>query len=269
LVHRRRSSNESNSSHGKVPYTNARLRSIATLRLQEETVSRTGLLIAALAIAISAPAAPIDCTAGTLADYLALPLEGCRVGTADFTEFTLGELSAGSQVISPASISVTPVFDLLRPGLLFGYHTTATGPDILQSVIEFLVTSPDPPHFTFGTLQIAGSSADGGGVALVTSDLCLAGFFVGGVCSASSEFLTTTDAGFFSQTFDRRDFASQSSIAVRHDMVLDGAFDGVASLGTAELRIGEVAAIPEPATVSTVFAAILGVIAAVRRRRQR
>ncbi|MEX2262706.1 MAG: PEP-CTERM sorting domain-containing protein [Bryobacteraceae bacterium] len=215
----------------------------------------------------AALAVPIDCLPGTLADYIALPADGCQLGPAVFSDFVNPGVLPGSTEISPGSIGVNPLFDPLQPGLLFTYGADAAGPTVLQSVVEFLVSSPSPPGFVFASLEITGNSVTDPGLALATSELCFTGF-IGGICTGSSQVLAAFDIGFDSSTFDSRGLAPLSALAVRHDVVVDGGLSGSASLATAELRFGRLNAVPEPATAALVFATLVATIVSTRRRRR-
>jgi hypothetical protein len=221
------------------------------------------LVILAVAISAALIAAPMDCTPGSLADYLLLPADGCRIGPAVVSDFFNAGVLPGSTELSPALISVTPLAGGSAPGFRFAYGAAAGPGEVFQSVVQFLVSMP---LTGFGTLQMGNSAVTTGGAAAVTSEFCFGTFIGDGLCDSSTEVLGVFDIGDDSDKFDRRGFPPTAAFAVRLDAVADGGLNSSASLEAAELRFGQV---PEPSTATTVCIALAAAGALRYRRRAR
>jgi hypothetical protein len=212
---------------------------------------RSVLLLLCLVGTMSA--VPMDCTTGSLADYLALPMEGCNIGGKTFLEFMNPGVLSGAVELSPGVVTVTPLFDLDREGLLFTYDAAAASGMALQSIVMFRVQS-NTNGIGAGALRLSGSSAVPDGVAVVSSDLCPDGF-TAGLCDGPSTTLITVDDGVAPFLFDSGQFPAVFSLDVRHDAVIDGGLGGAAALGSAELRFTTV---PEPASAAIVLIGLIG-----------
>jgi hypothetical protein len=217
------------------------------------------LIALCLATLVTAFGVPMDCVSGSLADYISLPEEGCRIGQTVFSQFLDPGPLPGSEPIDPASVLIDPVMDPISLGLLFTYNATAGPGMVRQSVVEFFISSP--AEFQYATLQMTGNDVDIGSVVVVTSEIC--DFIFLGGCEGTPEVLGVFDDGINTAAADIRSLSARRIFAVRHDMVLDATFGTSAAIGSAELRF----AVPEPATGAVVFAALTAAFVVRLRRR--
>src|SRR5262245_50215155 len=82
--------------------------------------------------------APVACSPGTLSDYFALS-DGCAAGGFLFQNFAqLTTQPAGSTLIAPDTIQVTPV----ASGLAFGVDVTADTGELLEILFGYDVVNP-------------------------------------------------------------------------------------------------------------------------------
>jgi hypothetical protein len=209
------------------------------------------LLVGAFILSIPAAgaAAPL-CVADTLANYIALGITGCDIGTATVGDFSSAPSLAGGLEISSADIRVLPT-DLGSGFKLDFALTQAAGPGDLFGV--FLGYSVLGPSFNLAGLRLDGSAAgaavdplDTGGVVTVIEDLCTPGDpFCPPVTLAS--LLAIHDAvGAF--PVDTALFGPLSFFDVFVDLAIDGGTGGTASLnGRVTNQFNN--AVPEPSVI--------------------
>jgi hypothetical protein len=132
-------------------------------------------LLAAAALALSSGALAAPCATGTFADYIALG--SCEIASTTFSGFGLGPLlPAGAVEIAPASIGVVPVVSPTNPGFQFVLTTAATDSDLFSVLLQFQVAAGAGLSL-IGVHQTFAGAADGNGVAILVTDLCLDGTF--------------------------------------------------------------------------------------------
>jgi hypothetical protein len=214
--------------------------------------------------ALPGAAAPA-CLPGSLSDYLALTTEGCMLGTRTVSDFELGELTAGSELIPASSILVTPSVMGLRESLLFTSGATAPAGSILESVSLFRVQTPTSVPQR-ATLTLAGAQATPDAVVLAIADLCFSGEFTGGTCTGMTQSLLAVVTDSTNVAALSLLFGPVAQFQARLDAVLDAGLGGTATLTSAELRFETV---PEPSTVSSITAGILAVLVYRRVRQNR
>jgi hypothetical protein len=219
------------------------------------------LVMSVALAAATGQAAPADCVQGTLADYFALPIEGCSLAGPVVSDFLNPGVLPGSSEIDPTTVMVTPLFGGVDgPGLLFSYGATASVGQVLESVAEFVLTFSAEAQGR-ASLRSQGTSVSDGGAVVVTSEFCLGSLFAG-VCDGVVVPLGVFDVGLDAQTFDQRELAAAAVYSVRHDAVIDGTF-GPAALESVELRFSQ---IPEPSTAATCLMSVAGLAVALGRR---
>ena len=128
-------------------------------------------------------ASSVSCTAGTMANYLALS-SGCMVGNLLFSNFSLTE-SGNAQLPTASSIGVD-VVNQNGSGLQFnGPFATSMG-QAMDVGILFTVTA-STPVITGDTLSMAGFGTQGTGNVAVAESLCAGGTYSANlVCSAGN-----------------------------------------------------------------------------------
>ena len=196
-----------------------------------------------LGASIASPAA-LDCVPDTLAGYVTLGSDGCRLGSYVASEFDLIQLTAGSDPLPPEMIFVNPVEGPLGTGFRFTVDATAGPAQVFESLFGFLIAVDTGGPIGAASLDAAGASAAGDGVTLAIADLCSAEI-PEPACSNSIGSLTTFALKGAAQSMDHLAFPGVIQIGVRQDIVLDGGFAGAASLGSLILEFQQV---PEPAT---------------------
>ena len=175
-------------------------------------------------------AAPI-CSSGPLSNYLNLGADGCMLGTSIVSNFTIFPGSTGATAISPATVSVVPTNSGSAPRLTFTTTASAGANQLFQMVLGYRITGST---FTSDTMMVSGTTTTGGGSTTAIQNYCLGGSFVPnppnfpGTCSGSTNgTLLILNSGS-----DSVAFAPVSSIALIHDLTLDGGQNGSASGAT-------------------------------------
>lgn len=221
-------------------------------------------LLAALALPWASPALAAPCAPGTLTAYVALGAGGCTLGPASFGDFSDLGAPFGATPISPDAVQVIPLApDPSSAQLVFQVNAAASAQQLLEILIGYSVTAP---LLKRAQLTLEGSSVTQDGAVTAIEDLCLAGSFGPGGptgCSGTPETLIVFDAAVDRDLFAGMSFAAVGSLAVVHDIAVDGGLLGTAALTSAtnEFRV------PEPAAATLLVAA--GGLALWLRRRRR
>lgn len=173
-----------------------------------------------LAMLVCGAAHAAVCMTGSLVDYLGLGADGCTIGNAQFSGFSLPDVAGADVPIAPSAVQVVPAQDAGGSGFSFVFGQTAAATESFGLRIGFLAAGLPGFGFTTALSSLMGASSGDGAVGLFT-DLCL------GSGSAGSTFVSTSPIGAVGEVF------------------VDGGFAGAASLASADLRFAA-AAVPEP-----------------------
>jgi hypothetical protein len=199
-----------------------------------------------------------DCAAGTLADYVALGSDGCRLGGYRVFDFLEGGLSFGTDPIALADVTVTPMAGASRSSLTFS-AMAAVVDSALESSIFYSVEGP----LSGASLKLGGSAAMGTGVALAATEFCLGAAFDAGSCMGDTEVLIALAADGVSipHAFTTLGVALAG---VRQSLIADAGPDGSATFGEATVSF----ATPEPSTL-LLSAFALAALARIRNHNRR
>ncbi len=188
------------------------------------------VVVGALTMCSLGLAAPV-CSPGPLTNYLSLGADGCMLGTSIVSTFTIFQGSTGATAISPSTVSVVPTNSGSAPRLTFTTTASAGANQVFQMVLGYRITGST---FTSDTITLSGTSTTGGGSTTAIQNHCLGGTFVPnppnfpGVCSGSANgTLLLLNLGS-----DTAVFAPVTSIALIHDLTLDGGPNGSSSGAT-------------------------------------
>jgi hypothetical protein len=198
------------------------------------------LAVASFALTLPVFSGPVaDCTAGTLADYVALGADGCKIGGYRVFDFLEGSLSIGTGPIALTDITVTPVAGPSRGSLKFSAMVSATG-GAFESSIFYAVAGP-----LFGaSLRLGRASATGTGVALAANEICLGMAFDAGGCMGDTDALIALAGDGFAIPHDFARLGVKLA-GIRQSVVADAGPDGSASFGDATVTF----ATPEPSSL--------------------
>lgn len=221
----------------------------------------TGTLFRVLALA-----APVDCTSGTLQDYINLSFDGCTLEDKTILDFTLLSVSTGATPISPAAILVTPLPTPLQPGFRFDVNAAAGAGEFLQAVFGFTVLAPAGANPIGGVgASMAGSAAFTDGAVTVVNDFCLGESFSFDFCGRATDNLILFDIGSDALLADFRTFSPLTTLGVNSDIGVDGGLSGGAQLSSFTIRFNEV---PEPGSLLLVSAGVAALTLKLRHRRR-
>lgn len=223
-----------------------------------------GTLVLASLSGIGLTAAPVACTSGSLASYLALSLDGCTVGGLQFKDFTLLPVDASATAIAPADVTINPSLMGLTSTLDVVLGVSVVADEVLNIVFGYLVMPVNSSQSIISAgLNLGPATALGTGVALAFQDLCASGTFMGGMCTGAA----SNQAVF--QVDGEQDLAKMTSfnpgiggLKVEFDVIADGGPAGSATLSSAS---NSFTATPEPATPSLV-ALVSGMLFIARRK---
>jgi hypothetical protein len=220
-----------------------------------------GLGVLATSVGWSTPV----CTSGSLADYIALGAGGCTIGDKLFSSFQY-LASAGGGAVAPTSseVSVAPFLGFGHPSIIFasGGWTAFQG-QFVNSSIGFKVTVLDPTQdITSVNLGMAGGSI-GTNTGAIISETVL---YKGG--SASTGVFNIQGVGPPFGTTGPLPAGLKEVIALKDILVT--AFSAPEPLAFAKISIVlqtfvQTTAIPEPATMAGVGAALIGLYLLRRR----
>lgn len=224
-------------------------------------VTLLGLGVVATSLGWSTPV----CTGGSLADYIALGSGGCTIGDKLFSNFQYLASSGGGAVAPTATeVSVAPFLGFGYPSIVMasGGWTAFQG-QFVNSSIGFKVTVLDPTqNITAVNLGMAGG-AIGKNTGAIISETVL---YKGG--SASTGVFNLEGVGpSFGTTGPLP--AGIREVVVLKDILVT-AFSAPEALAFAKISVVlqtfvQTTAIPEPATMAGVGAALIGVYLLRRR----
>lgn len=227
-------------------------------------------LLAAAALALSSGAVAGPCTVGTYADYIALG--SCEIESTTFSGFGLGPLLPANAVeIAPASIGVVPASSPTNPGFQFVVTSAATDSELSSVLLRFQVAAGAGLSL-IGVRQTFSGAADGNGVAILVTDLCLDGTFASppADCLGTGTAALTTFVDAFGSVLDELvALAPVGALDLVVNFIVDGGGAGSASVTGAGLTFATdaEATLDEPSVLALV--ALLPLAWCARRRASR
>jgi hypothetical protein len=189
-------------------------------------------------------AAAIPCAPGTLQSYIDLGADGCSVGAAQLQGFTSVPGQSFATPVDPTLVQVTPGGSALAPALLLSYQVSAAPGELLESFFRFQVSVAD---LVGAGLAMAGAAASGDGAVTATQEICADGLFGSLPTDCPTEpgvvilYAIEGDA----LLDDAASFPAAALADLFVDVVVDGAAEGSASLGSVTISL---ALVPEPAS---------------------
>jgi hypothetical protein len=225
----------------------------------EDIVVRfTFALILSSAVCLAAP----NCTSGTLADYLGLPAEGCRLGPRVLSAFEALPVLSGATEIDPAAVQVMPTVAGATGSLLLTFSNGAAQNGAILESFFALTVEPDAATGENVTLALMNASASMDGVVTGIVELCDDAIFLG-LCTGNSQALISLVSSFDSLPVSSGSLGQVPAFFLSHDITVDAGLNGAASIGAAQLTFTTV---PEPGTAAGCLAA-LALAAALRCRK--
>ena len=218
---------------------------------------------AALAMLLCGAAQAVPCMTGSLGAYLGLGADGCTIGNAQFSGFSLPAVANADDPIALSAVQVVPAQSATGTGFSFLFQQSAAANQSLGLRVGFLAAGLPGFAFTGAMSSLMGASTGNGAVGLFT-DLCLGSGFSNPdtlACGGTLDSQVLLGSGSTGSTFDLA-----TPIGAIGEVFIDGGFAGSASLASADLRFN-VTAVPEPATF-TLLAVGLAALALVRRRKR-
>lgn len=227
------------------------------------------LLFAVTLLLAGGTANASPCVSGSLADYIALGSGGCTIGDKTLGDFSAASFLTGATAIDAANVNVAAVGGPFNFGLDFtltpNAPSLAGAMQLLDILLGYRVTGSS---LIGASLGLGVSAATGDGAVTAITNVCGNGLFSTNlVCSGpSSAGLAVVNTESFGFPFDSAPLAISSFFDVFTEITLDGGFAGSASLtGAVSNRFS----VPEPDTSALLAVAMLGLIAVMRRRKQR
>lgn len=225
-------------------------------------MKKTLLLIAVLVVGSVASFAA-DCTTGTLAYFIGLGSTGCTIGDKTFYNFTFtGTAGGGATALTSADVTVNPLTsgDL---GVLFNFALGA-GPGQTNDVfVSFDVAVSSGPALIKDASLVQTGSIAGTGFGTIGENVCPTD--TTSQCTGTVSHLDTFDANGLVQLSDNTVFSPTGTIHATKDAFVTGGTAGLASISGMEDRFSQT--IPEPASLSLMGAALLGLAAMIRRKK--
>lgn len=204
------------------------------------------------------------CKPGTLADYEALGVTGCTIGSNLLSSFVTLAGTTGATELAESDISIQPLGGTSDPELDFSTSQTVEANQLLETIFTYKI-SGNP--FTQSQIVLSKSSETGDGAVTDLQNLCSDGTFgpdgVSG-CTGTPAALAALD-GF--QNSDQTPLAALAFLSVTDDFTLDGGTAGGASGGWFADQFKTGAAVPEPKAVSFLAVFAIALTAILRRRR--
>ncbi len=199
------------------------------------------------------------CTAGTIADFIALGPNGCQIGDKLFYAFSyVGSGFGGATAIPADGVAVTPISTPLNPGLIFNAAWTAGPGQGLDSMINFSVqVLPGGAPITDISATMNGYGHIPDGLVAVAETTTINGTVFGN--------LLLSDSILGTKAYDELKVpATDGPITVHKDISVNGN-TGLATVSGVRNQFSE--SVPEPASM-TLLGCGLALCARYLRRKQ-
>jgi hypothetical protein len=208
------------------------------------------------------------CVQSALTGYIGLGSTGCELDDKRVFDFDYSAAGPGA----PAASAVTVIPDTSNPNnptLNFQAGWAAAGNQIVDSLIEYTIATVNgTPLIVDNSLFIAGVGATGPGLVTVAENKCLAGTWVGALCSSGN--VSNLFVSFPGDTTATDTFPAVSSIDVIKNITVSGGGDpaGTATLSLVSQDFSQVTngVVPAPLSLLLVGAGLAGAALWGRRR---